>query len=58
MHLFNFTLEAASWLKMIEIEFSAISLQRLNRRIPTIQLLGKEAMAILDDRSAKKVKII
>ena len=54
---FYFTPKSASWLNMIEIEFSALARQCLNRRIPTIELLEKEVLAIIDERCAKKIKI-
>jgi len=54
---FYFTPKSASWLNMIEIEFSAIARQCLNRRIPTMELLKQEVLAIVDDRNAKKIKI-
>jgi hypothetical protein len=54
---FYFTPKSASWLNMIEIEFSAIVRLCLNRRIPTMELLAQEVSAIVDDRNAKKIKI-
>ena len=54
---FYFTPKSASWLNMIEIEFSVIARQCLNRRIPTMERLEKEVLAIVDNRNAKKVKI-
>jgi len=54
---FYFTPKSASWLNMIEIEFSAVARQCLNRRIPTMELLEQEVLAIVDDRNAKKIKI-
>jgi transposase len=42
---FFFTPKAASWLNMIEIEFSALARLCLNRRIPTLELLKKEVLA-------------
>jgi hypothetical protein len=54
---FCFTPKSASWLNMIEIEFSAISRQCLNRRIPTIDELRSEVLAIVKDRDAKRIKI-
>jgi hypothetical protein len=47
----------ASWLKMIEIEFSAISRLCLDRRIPSKEELAKEVLAIGRERSEKAVKI-
>lgn len=54
---FYYTPKSASWLNMIEIEFSALTRQCLNRRIPTMEQLTQEVLAIVDDRYAKKVKI-
>jgi transposase len=54
---FVYTPKSASWLNMIEIEFSAISRQCLNRRIPTIEELDEEVMAIIKEREKKKIKI-
>ena len=42
---------------MIEIKFSAISKQCLNRRIATKDLLDKEVMANVKVRQKKKIKI-
>jgi hypothetical protein len=54
---FNFTPKSASWLNMIEIEFSALARQCLNRRIPTMEQLENEVLALIADRKAKKIKI-
>ena len=54
---FIYTPKSASWLNMIEIEFSAIARQCLNRRIPTIERLEKEVLAIVKERDDKKIKI-
>lgn len=54
---FNYTPKSASWLNMIEIEFSALSRLCLDRRIPSIEQLEKEVLAIIKDRAEKKVKI-
>jgi hypothetical protein len=42
---------------MIEIEFSAIALECLKRRIPTIEKLEKEVLALVKERNDKKIKI-
>lgn len=57
--LFEFihTPKSASWLNMIEIEFSAISRLCLDRRIPSKVELEKEVLAIIKERSEKEVKI-
>lgn len=54
---FHYTPKSASWLNMIEIEFSAIARQCLSRRIPTIISLEKEVLAIIRERSDKQIKI-
>lgn len=51
------TPKSASWLNMIEIEFSALSRECLDRRIPTIELLAKEVLALVKERAEKKIKI-
>ena len=54
---FNYTPKAASWLNMIEIEFSALARLCLDRRIPTIEKLSQEILAIVSERNDKKIKI-
>ena len=54
---FYFTPKSASWLNMIEIEFSALARQCLNRRIPTIDKLEREILALVEDRGTKRIKI-
>ncbi len=54
---FVFTPKSASWLNMIEIEFSALSRLCLHRRIPTMEKLESEVLAIVADRDQKGVKI-
>ena len=54
---FIYTPKAASWLNMIEIEFSALTRLCLNRRIPTIEQLESELIALITQRAKKKVKI-
>lgn len=54
---FFFTPKSASWLNMIEIEFSAISRLCLQRRIPTQERLASEVLAIVADRDRKGIKI-
>lgn len=43
---FHYTPKSASWLNMIEIEFSALSKQCLNRRIGTKQKLAEQVEAL------------
>jgi hypothetical protein len=54
---FYFTPKSASWLNMIEIEFSALARQCLNRRIPTIEQLQREILALVNERHSKQIKI-
>jgi len=54
---FHYTPKSASWLNMIEIEFSALSRQCLNRRIATIDVLRDEVLALVKARSEQKIKI-
>lgn len=54
---FNYTPKSASWLNMIEIEFSALSRLCLDRRIPSIEQLEKEVLSIVKERAEKKIKI-
>ena len=54
---FYFTPKSASWLNMIEIEFSVLARQCLNRRIPTMEQLEQEVSVIIADRIAKNAKI-
>jgi hypothetical protein len=54
---FHYTPKSASWLNMIEIEFSALSRQCLDRRIPTQEQLEKEVLALVKERAEKKIKI-
>ena len=54
---FFYTPKKASWLNMIEIEFSVLSKQCLNRRIATKAQLESEVLAIVKERATKKLKI-
>jgi hypothetical protein len=54
---FYYTPKSASWLNMIEIEFSALSKQCLNRRIATKEELSKEVLLIVKEREEKAIKI-
>ena len=48
---------SASWLNMIEIQFSSLARLCLNRRIPTLEKLEHELLAFFKDRNDKKIKI-
>lgn len=54
---FYYTPKAASWLNMIEIEFSALSRLCLDRRIPSLAQLEKEVLALVKERAEKQIKI-
>jgi len=54
---FIYTPKTASWLNMIECEFAVITRLCLNRRIPTIEQLCEEVLALLDERSRKQITI-
>ena len=54
---FFYTPKSASWLNMIEIEFSALTRLCLAHRIPTIEQLEREVLAIVADRAEKRIKI-
>jgi DDE superfamily endonuclease len=54
---FIYTPKSASWLNMIECEFSVLARLCLNRRIATIERLRSEVLARLAERSAKQIKI-
>lgn len=54
---FYFTPKSASWLNMIEIEFSALSRLCLDRRIPSQELLEQEVLSLVAQRKADKIKI-
>lgn len=54
---FHYTPKRASWLNMIECEFSVISRQCLDRRIATSEHLRSEVLALLQERSDKAIKI-
>jgi DDE superfamily endonuclease len=54
---FYYTPTGASWLNMIEIEFSALARLCLNRRIPTLDKLESEVLALIAERREKEIKI-
>lgn len=54
---FFFTPKSASWLNMIELEFSALARLCLDRRIPTFQQLETEILAFLGDRDRLQLKL-
>jgi transposase len=54
---FYYTPKCGSWLNMIELEFSALSRQCLNRRIPTQDELEKQVLIWAQERNQKQIKI-
>ena len=54
---FYFTPKSASWLNMIEIEFSALTRSCLDRRIPTMEQLEREILSLVAQRKEHKIKI-
>lgn len=56
---FYYTPKGASWLNMIEIEFSALSRSRqcLSRRIPSQEQMEREVLVLMRQRQDKGIKI-
>ena len=54
---FVFTPKSARWLNIIEIEFSALARLCLNRRIPTVEQLRTEVLALIEERHNKRIKV-
>ena len=54
---FHYTPKGASWLNMIEIEFSALARECLHRRIPAQDLLEREVLTLLKERATRGIKI-
>ena len=54
---FYYTPKSASWLNMIEIEFSALARQCLHRRIPTQERLTQEVLALVHERNDKQIRL-
>ena len=52
-----YTPKAASWLNMVEIEFSALARACLHRRLPSFDTLEREILALVEERAAKAIKI-
>ncbi len=53
----HFTPKGASWLNMVELEFSALSKQCLDRRIPDQKQLEHEVLAWVQARNAKRLTV-
>jgi hypothetical protein len=54
---FHFTPKHGSWLNMAEIEFSVLSRQCLDRRMPNIASMTEQVMAWADERNKRVVKV-
>jgi hypothetical protein len=54
---FHYTPKSASWLNMIEIEFSALARECLHRRIPSQEMLEREVLTLIKERAEKQIKI-
>lgn len=54
---FHYTPKHASWLNQVEIEFSVLSRQCLNRRIATQEQLAEEVKAWQDERNAHNATV-
>ena len=51
------TPKSGSWLNRIELAFSALAKQCLDRRLPTQEQLTAEVQAIVAEREQKKIQI-
>ena len=54
---FNYTPRSASWLNMIEIEFSALARGCLHQRIPTMEELERQVLALVSQRHEQRIPI-
>jgi hypothetical protein len=54
---FYYTPKSASWLNIIELEFSALAKGCLHQRIATQQELEKQVLALIKERNDKQIKI-
>ena len=53
----HYTPKHASWLNMVELEFSALSKQCLDRRIADVGVLEREVLAWVKDRNVARVGV-
>jgi hypothetical protein len=53
----QFTPKKGSWLNMAEIEFSALSIHCLDRRIPTVEKLKEEVSAWTIQRNINQTTV-
>lgn len=54
---FHYTPKSASWLNMIEIEFSALARGCLHQRLPTQAQLEREVLALVQERHDQRIRI-
>lgn len=54
---FHYTPKHGSWLNMVELEFSVLSRQCLNRRIPSLRQLRRQVRAWEEERNQVKATV-
>ncbi|MFP3436130.1 transposase, partial [Paraburkholderia sp. SIMBA_061] len=54
----HYTPKHGSWLNMIELEFSVLSRQCLNRRIPSVEELNQEITAWEETRNGQQATVL
>lgn len=54
---FHYTPKSASWLNMIEIEFSALARGCLHQRLPTMEALEQQVLALVAERHQQRIPI-
>jgi hypothetical protein len=54
---FHYTPKSASWLNMIEIECSALARGCLHQRLPTMEELERQVLALVAERHAQRIPI-
>lgn len=54
---FHYTPKSASWLNMMEIEFSALARGCLHQRLPTQAQLEREVLALVQERHDQRIRI-
>ena len=55
--VFHYTPKGASWLNMVEIEFSVLARKCLSRRIPSIEKLERAVLTLIQERHKQRVPI-
>jgi len=57
LRTFHYTPKHASWLNQVEIEFSVLSRQCLDRRIPPKEILSEQVTFWTDNRNSHKATV-